>query len=79
MRQVDVDILKNAMKHPSKCVAEKYYIRTVMTEDFDKSYTVIHNTAEKRIFDIGAFKSILGQCKLLYPSVFLECRRNVTP
>jgi FkbM family methyltransferase len=79
MRQVDVDILRNAMKHPSKCVAEKQYIRTVMTEDFDTISTVIHKTAEKRIFDIGAFKSILSQCKVLNPSVFLECRRNVTP
>ena len=78
MRQVDVDILKNAMKHPSKCVAEKQCIRTVMPEDFHTISTVIHKTAEKRIFDIGAFKSILSQCKLLNPSVFLKCRRNVT-
>ena len=55
IRQVDVDILKNAMKHPSKCVAEKQCIRTVMTEEFDTISTVIHKTAEKRIFDIGAF------------------------
>jgi hypothetical protein len=46
--------------------------------DFDTISTVIHKTAEKRIFDIGAFKSILSQCKLLNPSVFLKCRRNVT-
>jgi hypothetical protein len=40
MRQVDVDILKNAMKHPFKCGAEKQYIRTVMTEDFDTISTL---------------------------------------
>ena len=40
MRQVDVDILSDAMKHPSKCVAEKQYIRTVMTEDFDTISTL---------------------------------------
>ena len=50
MRQVDVDILKNAMKHSSKCVAEKQYIRTIMPEDFDTIYIAIHKTAEKRIF-----------------------------
>jgi hypothetical protein len=50
-----------------------------MTEDFDTISTVIHKTAEKRIVDIGAFRSILSQCKLLNPSVFLECRRHITP
>ena len=50
-----------------------------MREDFDTISTAIHKTAEKRIVDIGAFKYILSQCKLLNPSVFLECRRNVTP
>lgn len=48
-----------------------------MTVYFD-TISSYNKTAEKWIFDIGAFKYNLSQCKLLNLSVFVEYRRNVT-
>ena len=66
------------MTLPPKCGLNQMSKRKVMTDDFDSISALIHSTRAKRDFNIDAFKSIRRQCKFLNPSVFVECKPNVT-
>lgn len=74
-----MDILRQTMTLPSKCGLDQINKRKVITDDFDSISALIHRTRAKRDFNSDGFKSIQSQCRFLNPSIFVECKQNVTP